>query len=216
MAGELDAGAPLASEALGLARGTGAPMLIAATLVALAGTLADRDPPRARSLLVESLQLRATLGFENPSEHTQGALVAARIGDWPLVLELTSRGIGHLQWSGNRPYLAGVLNLIACAIAASDAEAAAWLQGAARRLAPASASGVQTAHRPPPAESPSGGTSFLTEIRHRTTAALSHTLGEERLRELRAQGAASDEDHAVAHALDAIARAREDKGVAPP
>jgi hypothetical protein len=191
-------------------------MLIAATLVALAGTLADRDPPRARSMLVESLQLRATLGFENPSEHTQGALVAARIGDWPLVLELTSRGIGHLHWSGNRPYLAGVLNLVACAIAASDAEAAAWLQGAARRLAPASASGVQTAHRPPPAESPSGGTSFLTEIRHRTTAALSHTLGEERLRELRAQGAASDEDHAVAHALDAIARAREDKGVAPP
>jgi hypothetical protein len=45
-------------------------MFIAANLVALAGALADRDPPRARALLTESLELRSTLDFQSPYDAT--------------------------------------------------------------------------------------------------------------------------------------------------
>jgi hypothetical protein len=84
------------------------------------------------------------------------------------------------------------------------------LQGAAQSL-------TSTVISPSPVVTPStstvqagsaapAGASFITELRHETTQLLRETLGEARLAELRAQGAAMNEDHAVAYALDAIAR----------
>ena len=215
MAGNADVAAALAGEGLELARRAGAPLSIAMSLVALAGALADRDPPRARALLAESLQMRATLDLEGVFDATQATLVAARMADWSLVLTLGPDAIHHLHWSGDRPFLAGILNIVARALAPANPEPAAVIQGAARRLVPIP---VRAPHRVEPPESsavPSPrvaaavASSFLTELRRQTTAILRENLGEERLRELRANGEAMD-DHVAAYTLDAIGRALRD------
>jgi hypothetical protein len=215
VAGNADAAAPLAGEGLDLARRAGASLSIVLNLVALAGALADRDPPRAKALLAESLELRATLNFADALVVIQGILVAARMADWSLVLTLGPGAIQHLHWAADRPYLAGILNVVARALAPADPESAAVLQGAARRLVP----DVVRAPRAQPSASSSnisperpaaGAASFVTELRRQTTAILRDTLGEERLRQLRAEGAAMDDDHVVAYTLDAIDRAARD------
>ncbi len=213
MAGNADAAAALAGEGLELARQAGAPVSIAINLVALAGALADRDPPRARALLAESLDMRAT-HFEGAFDATQGVLIAARMADWSLVLTLAPVAIQHLHWTGDRPFLAGILNVVARALAPVHPESAAVLQGAARRLVPAvhapraphSASSSVTS----PASPAPGATSFVTELRRQTTAILRDTLGEDRLGHLRAEGEAMDDDHVVAYTVDAIGRAARD------
>jgi hypothetical protein len=77
-----------ASEALDLARRSGGPVSMAQSLTALAGAIADREPRRARALLAESLELRATIESQRAYANTSAALIAARIADWPLVLKL--------------------------------------------------------------------------------------------------------------------------------
>jgi predicted ATPase/class 3 adenylate cyclase len=215
MAGNADAAVPLASEGLDLARRGGAPMSIAINLFALAGALADRDPTRARALLAESLEMRETLNLESDFDATQGILVAARMADWPLVLTLGPNAVQHLRWTGDRPFLAGILNIGARALAPVDPESAAVFQGAARRLVP---DAVRAPHAQQsvsssvisPETTARGAASFVTGLRRQTTAILKDTLGEERLRQLRAEGEAMDDDHVVAYALDAVARAGRD------
>jgi predicted ATPase/class 3 adenylate cyclase len=215
VAGDPEAATRLASEGLDLARSVGTPMFIALNLVALAGALADRDRQRARSLLAESLELHSTHNFQSPYGATQTTLIAARLADWPLVLKLGPDAIDHLHWAGDRPFLAGILNVVACALAPGDPESAAVLQGAARRLIPA---GVVASHpdaggsSPGSPGSPAPNTSsFVTDLRRQTTAVLRDALGEPRLRQLRAQGESMEDDHIVAYALDALGRAARDQ-----
>src|SRR5262249_22559430 len=106
---------------------------------------------------------------------------------------------------------AGILNVVARAIAATDIEAAARLQGAARHLAPKPAIGPASSGRPSrdsPVVTPSG-TSLITDLRRQTSRLLYDALDEGRLRQLRAEGEAMDSDHAAAYALEAIWRARQ-------
>jgi predicted ATPase/class 3 adenylate cyclase len=213
MAGDSEAGIGLAEEALELARAAGSPLTLAACLVVSAGTLADRDPRRARELLQEGLTLREGLNIEAVTEVTQSTLIAAGMGDWPLTLQLADRSIRHLQWGGERSWLTGILNVVARSLAATDAEAAARLQGAARRLAPQSATGAATPARPSPA-SPAvaaPGAGLITDLRRQTSALLHDTLDEGRLSQLRAEGEAMDSDQAAAYALEAIRRARQSR-----
>jgi len=212
MAGNPDAATRLASEALDLARRSGAPLSIALSLIALAGALAEHEPQRARALLAESLELQATIEVQGVHEATSAALIAARTADWPLVLKLGPDVIRGLHWAGDRPYLAGIFNVVALAIASGDPESAAVLQGAARRLTPAAVPvprgiEVAAANAVPPAGAAPSGASFVTELRRQTTAALRNTLGQTRLHQLRAEGEAMNDDHAVAYALEAISRA---------
>jgi predicted ATPase/class 3 adenylate cyclase len=206
MAGDPDAAIPLAEEGLALARQIGQPTNIVLNLAAYASALADRDPQRARALLNESIQARTALGYEQTAEITQAVLVAARIEDWPLALDLASRSIRGLHWGGDRPLCAAILNIVARAITPSDPDAAARLQGAARHLLTGAAPVAIAPTRAPdaPAAAPSGDASFVTELRRHTTGMLHDTLGQERLHELRAEGEAMDFDHAVAYALDTI------------
>ena len=136
------------------------------------------------------------------------------MADWPLVLKLGPGAIHHHHWAGNRPFLAGILNVVARALAPADPESAAVFQGAARRLIPAvhaprgqdaASSSVISPDGPA-----AGAASFVTELRRQTTAILQGSLGEERLRQLRAEGQAMDDDHVVAYTLDAIGRAASD------
>jgi hypothetical protein len=187
------------------------PVQIARSLAFLAGGLVDQDPPRARALLNESVKLRKTHGIEGPSFSSETVMLAARTGDWALALQMMDRAIRYLHWGGERPWLSGILNLVARAIARSDAVSAALLQGAARRLAttvtPQPAAARPTASAVQVAGAAAAGASFMSAQRRETTGLLLQSLGQARLAELRTEGEAMDEDQAVGAALHAIAEA---------
>jgi tetratricopeptide (TPR) repeat protein len=214
MAGDLDSAIPLASEGVTLARRVGLPTYVTRNVAVLAGALAERDPHQARALLRESLELQHALGYEDQNALTQLALVAARLGEWPDASQLAAGSIRHLHWTGDWPQLAGIINVAARAIAPTDPIAAAVLQGSARRLAmTAIAIGEPVVGDPAgqagrASDAAPGSTSFITYLRRETTAMLQRALGEAPLRQLRSEGEAMDNDHAVAYALDAIERAR--------
>ena len=207
MAGDPDSALPLAIEGLAQDRRAGIPFAIAQSLCALAGALADRDPARAKVLLRESREISATLQYENTNELTQAVLVAARLRDSPFALELAKPAIRHLHWAGDRPQLAGVLNVVAWAIADAHPDTAATIQGTARELMLAGIQGSAASDSiDKPAQTPEqtgavAGPGFLAQLRRETTRHLADILGEARLRELRQQGEAMDPDQAVAHVL---------------
>jgi hypothetical protein len=169
-----------------------------------ARAFADQDPERAKLLLRESSQLRDSLGYESWPELTQSVLIGARLGDWPHTLTVAPPSIRHLHWTGDRPLLGAVFNVVGRAIAPTDPEAAAVLQGAARRLVTA---GLEPSASTASVPTSSSNADYVTDMRQATTGLLVDALGDTRLHELRAEGDAMDTDHAVAYALDAIARA---------
>jgi predicted ATPase/class 3 adenylate cyclase len=215
MAGDPESALPLATEGLAAARRLGNPSLIVLNLAALAGALADRNPDRAAALLHEVIEGLTSLDFENGPATTNAALISARIPDWSIALELVPVAIRHLHWNGDRPQLGGILNILARVLAPNDPESAAVIQGSARRLATTSASQpiaspVAAVAGSAPTERPAGPSSnagFLTALRRETTGLLASTLGDRRLRTLRAQGESMDTDQVAAYALNAAARA---------
>ncbi len=216
MAGDPDTALPLATEGLAVARSLGAPYYIGLNLAALAGALADRDPDRAAALLHENIQRWDSLDYESGAEIVNAALISARIRDWPTALELAPLAIRHLHWQGDRPQLAGILNILARVLSPHDPESAAVIQGAARRIATAAANRSVTSPPAPvapvaatetPAAQTSGNAGFVSELRRETTGLLVTALGDERLRALRAEGEAMDTDEVAAYALNAAARA---------
>jgi hypothetical protein len=212
MAGKAEAGEPFAAEAAAIARETGAPLLIALTLVALAGTLAGSDPARAHAALDEGLRVEERFGSKGAPWATHSTLIAARLGDWPLVLRLSVDALRHLEWSGSRGFISfGILNVIARAIAPRDAEPAAVLQGAARRRALAAGGGSSPEQESFDRTSLAGDrvaapAPFIADLRRQATAILRETIGDHRLRELRAEGEAMEADDAVRYALRAVQR----------
>jgi predicted ATPase/class 3 adenylate cyclase len=214
MAGDTQDARRFATEGLALARQIQMPTLIVTNLVALAGALADENPDQARVLLQESIQLRRGLGYENWAEFTQAALINARIGDWSQTLTLAAPAVRHLHWTGDRPLLGAVFNLVARAIATTDPEGAAVLQGAAYALiisaAPRNSNRNEPTMRyaePAPEDERATGRDFVTELRRETTGIIRHPLGDTRLHELRTEGQHLGRDEAVAYALDAVSRA---------
>jgi predicted ATPase len=211
MAGDPQAGVDMARQAVELARAAGAPTTLAFCLVALAGSISETEPVPARRLLEEALAVRESHDIENVQEVTQATLIAARMGDWPLTLQLADRSIRHLQWGGRRPHLMGVLNVVARALTPTDPEGAARLQGAARHLGRRIASGANTATArtdPDPLAAAPAGSSLITDLRRQTSELLHDALDEGRLHQLRAEGEAMDSDQGAAYALEAIRRAR--------
>jgi predicted ATPase/class 3 adenylate cyclase len=216
MAGDPQAAVETAKRALEMSRAAGGSVAVAFCLVVLAGALAEAEPLQARSLLEEGLALRVSLAIETAAEVTAATLIAARLGDWPLTLRLADRSVRQLQWGGQLPQLAGILNVVARALATADEEAAARLQGAARQLA------TQLAPRPTTAVGNTGpgsptvrpaGPSLITDLRRQTSALLHDALDEGRLRQLRSEGEAMDSDQAAVYALEAIGRARRSTSV---
>jgi predicted ATPase len=212
MAGDPQAGGHIAQQALEMARAAGAPTVVAVCLLVLAGTVAGTEPLRARGLLEEALTLRDSPDSENLVELFVATLTAACMGEWALTLRLADRAIRHLQWGGELPQLASVLNLVARALAAADIEAAARLQGAARQLI------VQVAAARPMAGAGSGLASpgepakrfsMVRNLRRQTSELLHDALDEERLRQLQAEGEVMDSDQAATYALEVIRQARQ-------
>jgi len=202
--GDHDAAVRLASEALALARPLGHPVLLAHCLTALANALSASDQPRARECLRESFEISSTTGYETTAHVTEATLVAAGLRDRDLALELAARAIPRLHWNGDRPMLAGVVSVVAWAAAPAEPETAAVLQSAARRIALAAIAPVSGT--PDAAPGRTGGAGLITDLRREAARDLAATLGEERLRQLRAEGDSLGTDAAVATALDVIQR----------
>jgi hypothetical protein len=212
MAGDPQSGVDLATKALELARHAGSPTVIARCLVTLAGTLAATEPDHARRLLEEALAQRQRFDIDNLGDAWQATIVAARIGDWPLILQLADRSIRHVQWGGQRSWLAGVFTVVARALAPTDVEAAARLQGAARQMAVQIATRPITAAGSTSAGSPGvrpAGSSLFTDLRRQTSQLLHDALDEGQLRQLWAEGETMDSDQAATYALEAIRRTRQ-------
>jgi hypothetical protein len=181
--------APLATEGLALARQTGYPKAIHQTLLALALALASIDPAQARELLYEVLDVGSGITM------VPVTYVAGRLEDWPAVLRAASR---ILQWDrriGTAPQLilAGIVAFVARALAPTQPESAAVLDGAA--------TGLSASHGP--------AEGVIAKVRHHTTRLLLDSLGEPRLRELRTRGEAMDYAQTCIYALDAIKRAEQ-------
>jgi len=189
----------LAPEGLALARQAGAPLAITLNLLSFAQALAPDDPDQARAMLDEAFQLEATLGYLDATPTFVYA--AGRLGAWTATLRAASRTLKHQLRSGaaTRVIVAGVMNLAARGLAEDRPEPAAVIQGAVHAVlrgvaAPTALPGLAV----PP--EPTAVVAFIAGARHDTTQLLIATLGEPRLRELRADGAAMTEDQAYTYA----------------
>ena len=176
--GDASRAVPLAREALTLARQIGDPALIATGLLAVGMTVVETDPEQARAYLRESLELSTALGYQSALDLAWAAALAFLLNDRTATLELGSHAIRALQRGGDRLLMSWVLHTLAGALAATQPEAAAMIQGAAEAYV---------------AESPTIARLFSLIV--------TEALGEERARELRARGAEMDWDQAVAYTL---------------
>jgi len=166
-----------AREALALARQVGASALIATSLLAVGVAVAQTDPGQARACLRESSQLSTALGYQSFRDLFWATAIAFLVGDRDSALDLGCRAIRGLQRAGDRFQTGIVLHFIAGALAGTQPDTAAIIQGAA---------GPYFAKEPP------GFTRLITSS---VTAA----LGEERTRELHARGAGMDWEQALAY-----------------
>jgi predicted ATPase/class 3 adenylate cyclase len=193
----------VATRALALARQSGGSHAIMRALAALAVVLARSDPARARALFAEYLDIGDRVGADSAAESLQATIVAARLGDWPLTLRLARRAIPVLQWRAILPFLIGVLNISALALAEARPDAGARLQGAARSIGRTLA-----ANQGPPgvaiAMAAPARTGYVHELRREATRRLAAGLGDELLNQRRREGEEMTLDDAVAYALTEI------------
>ena len=150
LGGRFDDAAPVASEGLALARADSGPITINGNLVSLAQALSRREPERARALLEEAADV--DVEYENYGEVAHMTIAAAMIRDWPFTARVATSSIPHVHWINHRPYLSGILTISARAVADTDPEAAARIQGAAHTIMKPSAP------TPTPAEAPGPST----------------------------------------------------------
>jgi predicted ATPase/class 3 adenylate cyclase len=221
-AGDADAAIPLAAEALAGARALGIPAVTPRCLSALAAALAKQDPTSARALLEEFLQVRVAARYEAAMDATQATFAAGLLRDPLLVLEIAALAVPGLRWTNIWPQLGGVLNVVAWALTTSNPEAAAVLQGGARRLArsgaregvpPAASSSIPSAER-----SNSRTAGVVVELRREAAQHLAATLGDDCLRRLRSDGEATSSDEIARRAIaliDEALRQAEDEDPAP-
>ena len=105
----------------------------------------------------------------------------------------------------HRPYLHGTLTVSARALADTDPEGAATIQGAAHALlaipVPRDHDGNDRRATGARTGGPADRGGLIVDTRRETTRLLVEALGDERLRALRDHGAAMDTDTAVAYTL---------------
>ena len=92
-----------ASEAVALARQTGAPMAIVASLLGLAQALVTSEPDQVHALLTEALQLETTPDYESPGELQIAVFAATGLEEWPTTLRVAGRVLHHHARSGMLP-----------------------------------------------------------------------------------------------------------------
>jgi hypothetical protein len=198
---------PIATEGLAVARANGVPTQITVNLVALAMALSRQEPDRARALLVEASH--QDIDYEAYTELTQMTLAAAMIRDWPLTARFATRSIPHAHWLSHRPFLHALLTVSARALADTDPEAAATIQGAVHTLSATLAlatttTGAADTSAPPTHRRPADRPGLIVETRRDTTRLLIEALGDKQLHARRDHGATLDTDTVVAYTLSRL------------
>jgi len=171
LVGDTLAAAPLANEALALARQIGAPDLVAIGLLAVGLAVAGADPEQARACLRESRELSTALAYNSVIDHLLATELAFLTGDRAATLELGRSALRGLQWGGGLR-LGIILHMIADVLSETRPAAAAIIHGAADAYSVAPAS-----------------------------PAVPAAADQERARELRARGADMDWDQIIAYTL---------------
>jgi hypothetical protein len=176
------------------------PAAIVQSLNALALTLVEHDPARARALLQETIERGRWLNEEISPEVLTASLVAGRLRDWDLTLALAGRSMYQWRWSMAPLWSATALAESARALADDQPEVAGVLQGAAyaafRRASPS----PDGARRPDTAPAGPDANFVLAALRE-TGVLVAAALGEDRQRELRTAGGAMSTDEAVSYAI---------------
>ena len=134
-------------EAFNLARRSGWPQAIHQSLVAMALTLAQRNPDQARGLFHQG----AALEYENRATLATTCFTAGPFGEWSVLLQ-TAQRLFHLdRRTGGVPrlWLGGILNLVARGLVVAEPEVAAVIQGSARGLLGAARRGRRQIWRHP-------------------------------------------------------------------
>jgi predicted ATPase/class 3 adenylate cyclase len=212
IAGDAPGAVPLATEALTYARRVGMPYAIANGLLVLGIALADTDPDQARACLNEGLERSAALGYENANHLAFATVLTSRLDDTPSTLEIARPTIRYLHWARQPFTLSACLTLVARALAPTRPDTAAIIQGSAHGIHVRSLKTPPDPESKPAASSPAPATTggYFVEVRRETTRLLAAALGDQRLRQLRAEGDAMDEEHAVDYTLAQIAHALTD------
>ena len=174
LVGDAPAAAPLANEALALARQIGAPDLVAIGLLAAGLAVAGTDPDQARACRRESRELSTALAYNSLIDHVLATELAFLTGDRTATLELGRSALRGLQWGGGLR-MGIILHMIADALSETRPAAAAIIHGAADAYAVA----------PPNPAAPG--------------PAVPAAVDQER--ELRARGADMDWDQIIAYTL---------------
>jgi predicted ATPase/class 3 adenylate cyclase len=202
----VDEAATIAEESVALARQSGMPAAIVLGLNALALTLAEREPERARSLLHEVIERSSTPGAELPGGYLTGCLVASRLRDWGLALALAAKTMYLYRWSLYPLQVVTCLAQCARALADDEPQIAGVLQGAAY-AAFRQASRLAAPPAPRSDDAPiDPNANFVLAAQRETGDIVAAALGDERRRELRSQGAAMSMDEAMSYALANIDR----------
>jgi hypothetical protein len=176
LVGDTPAAAPLANEALALARQIGAPDLVAIGLLAVGLAVAGADPEQARACLRESRELSTALAWHSVIDHLLATELAFLTGDRMATLELGRGALRGLRWGGGLR-MGIILHMIADVLSETRPAAAAIIHGAADAYAVA----------PPNPTAPG--------------PAVTADPDQEGARELRARGAGMDWDQIIAYTL---------------
>jgi hypothetical protein len=197
---DAEAAGATAEESVHLARQSGMPSAIALSLNALALTLVDRDPVRARAVLRESVQRSAKPGEELRAAFVTAQLVAGRLQDWSLTLALVGRSMRLYRFYTADIYGATCLAECARAMAETQPEAAGVLQGAAYKAFGRASPGGGAKRRSDGRPADPNANFVLVALRQ-TGALVAAALGTERHRQLRTVGLEMTTDEAISYAL---------------
>jgi tetratricopeptide (TPR) repeat protein len=191
--------AAVAEQSVALARQSGMAVAIVLSLNALALRLVDQDRERAIDLLRESIERSSAAGEEISAGFLTASLVAGRLHNWDLTLALSARSMHLYRWG--MAVLQAATCLAECARAFADdrPEVAGVLQGAAYSAFGRAGADAMSVASDMARVDPSAN--FVLAALRETSEIVVAALGDERRRELRAQGAAMSTDEAISCAL---------------
>ena len=133
LGGRFDDAVPFATEGLALARAHGASDRASPGTSLRSPRRSPSENPNGPASCSKRPRTR-TSTTSTTAQLAQLTVAAAMIRDWPLAARFATRSIPHIHWINHRPYLSGILTISARALADTDPEAAATIQGAAHTL----------------------------------------------------------------------------------
>jgi hypothetical protein len=156
-------------------------------------------------LLHEGLERAVGTGYESFAGLGVAVLTAARLEEWTAMLDTARRALTHQIRTGGLGviYVAAILNVVAFTLASKQPEGAAVIQGSVKTLLKRLSADIAAPVRGDSSEQ-NDVARYVVAVRQETTRRLTVVLGADRVREVRAQGAAMDETEAYTYARNRI------------